>query len=385
VTGARSKLGFIYRGGLIALLVCACSGEDPAGRASTERESDELLVYTVNYPLAYFAERIAGSQAEVRFPAPADIDPADWSPTPGEVAQFQKADLILLNGGGYARWLERASLRRARLIDTSTSFRAQRIELRGGISHAHGPSGEHSHTGTAATTWLDPTLAIEHARAIAEALARARPSRAAAFRERLAVLEADLIELDEQLAAATAKLGGMPILFSHPVYQYLTRRYGLNAVSLHWEPNEMPDESQWRRLGELIDERPVRWMIWEDRPLDATVERLRSLGIESVVLETCANTPHDGDYLEAMQLSITASHRADNPRRPVISEMGLTAVAPESDQFGSCAKNTSIKFENGNRGDSGSVMLVARYRDSSCATAECWASARDGSRHSPLL
>ena len=35
-----------------------------------------LNIYTVNYPLAYFAERIAGDQAKVVFPAPPGVDPA---------------------------------------------------------------------------------------------------------------------------------------------------------------------------------------------------------------------------------------------------------------------------------------------------------------------
>ncbi len=306
MTGTRSILGCVYRGWLIALLVCACSGEDPAGRAPTERGPDELLVYSVNYPLAYFAEQIAASQAEVRFPTPADIDPADWSPTPEEVAQFQEADLILLNGGGYARWLERASLRRARLVDTSTSFRDQLIELRGGISHVHGPSGEDSHTGTATTTWLDPALAIEQARAIAEALARARPSRAAAFRERLAALEAELIELDEQLAAATAKLGGMPILFSHPVYQYLEQRYHLNGRSLHWEPDEVPEPEMWHELEASLENHPARLMIWEAEPRAETVRRLDALGIRITVFSPCANAPAEGNWISTMRAGAVA-------------------------------------------------------------------------------
>jgi hypothetical protein len=80
-------------------------------------------------------------------------------------------------------------------------------------------------------------------------------------------------------------------------------------VSLHWEPNVIPDESQWRRLEELIHDRAGRWMIWEDRPLEATVERLRSAGIESVVLTPCANTPQDGDYLAAMRRGIAELKR----------------------------------------------------------------------------
>ena len=195
---------------------------------------------------------------------------------------------------------------RSRLVNTSEAFRSRYIPLEDAVTHGHGPEGEHSHEGYAFTTWLDPGLAVEHARAILEAFAEVRPQDELAFREAFASLEADLVDLDRQLDEWSRRVGDTPLIFSHPVYQYLTRRYGLNTVSLHWEPNETPDETQWRRLEELIHNRGGRWMIWEDRPLDATVERLRSSGIESVVLAPCANMPRDGDYLAAMVRGITA-------------------------------------------------------------------------------
>jgi zinc transport system substrate-binding protein len=253
VIGARSTLECAYRGGLIALLVCACSGEDSVDRAPTEREPDDLLVYAVNYPLAYFAGRIAGDDAEVRYPVPAGIDPADWSPTPGEVAEFQQADLILLNGGDYARWLQRASLRRGRRIDTWSGFRDRLIELRGGISHAHGP------------------------------------------------LETELVELDEQLVAASAKLRDTPILFSHPVYQYFERRYRLNGRSLHWEPGEVPEPKMWRALEASLENHPARLMLWEAEPAPETVRRLDALGVHIAVFSPCANTPANGNWLSTIR------------------------------------------------------------------------------------
>ena len=69
-----------------------------------------LKVYTVNYPLAYFAERIGGDYVEVIFPAPPDIDPAFWTPDGATIGGYQNADLIILNGAGYAKWTEKVSL-----------------------------------------------------------------------------------------------------------------------------------------------------------------------------------------------------------------------------------------------------------------------------------
>ncbi len=190
------------------------------------------------------------------FPAQGDEDPAYWSPAPEVIAAYQGADLILLNGAGYAAWVQRASLPRARLVDTSGSFRDQLIPLEESVTHSHGPQGAHTHTGKAFTTWLDPSLAILQAQAVRDAFAKARPDREATFQQGFEALEADLRDLDQRLTTAAAAIGDTPLLFSHPVYQYLIRRYGLNARSVHWEPDQPPTEAMWRELEELTAAHP---------------------------------------------------------------------------------------------------------------------------------
>ena len=235
---------------------------DDAARRVDPEATGPLTVYVVHYPLRYFAERIGGEFVRVVFPAPTDVDPADWSPDAETVAAYQAADLVLLNGASYARWVQRASLPRARLVDTSAAFRDRLIAQDAATTHIHGPEGAHSHADVAFTTWLDPALAILQARAVANAFAEARPEHEAAFGAGLAALETALGELDARLAEATRAIGETPLLFSHPVYQYFARRYGLNARSLHWEPDEPPDEPAWRALEELLVEHPARSMIW---------------------------------------------------------------------------------------------------------------------------
>jgi zinc transport system substrate-binding protein len=291
---------------LAAVLACG-----PGERAEEARQVDSeaggpLTVYVVNYPLRYFAERIGGELVRVVFPAPADVDPAHWSPDAETVAAYQGADLILLNGAGYARWLERASLPRARLVDTSAAFRDRLIAQDAAASHIHGPEGAHTHAELAFTAWLDPKLAILQARAVADAFTAARPEHEAAFGAGIAALEGAMGELDTRLAEAARTIGETPLLFSHPVYQYFARRYGLNARSLHWEPDEPPDERAWRALEELLAEHPASWMIWEATPAEATVRRLEALGVRSIVYSPCANAPEQGDFLGVMRSNAAA-------------------------------------------------------------------------------
>ncbi len=52
------------------------------------------VVYTVNYPLQFFAKAIGGDDLDVVFPAPPDVDPADWTPNVDTLLDYQAADLM---------------------------------------------------------------------------------------------------------------------------------------------------------------------------------------------------------------------------------------------------------------------------------------------------
>ncbi len=138
----------------------------PASWAGSN-STGKLTVYVVNYPLQYFAERIGVEHVNVVFPAPADVDPAYWMPDTQTIAAYQQADLILLNGANYARWLNKATLPRSRMVNTSAGFKDQYIEAAEILTHSHGSEGEHAHESLAFTTWIDFILAARQAKAIA--------------------------------------------------------------------------------------------------------------------------------------------------------------------------------------------------------------------------
>ncbi len=283
-------------------LLFGCGGGGVEEVVEESAGSKALLVATVNYPLMYFAERIGGDHVELIFLVPADEDPAFWSPDAEAIAAYQQADLILLNGAGYAKWIERASLPPSRIENTSAGISDRLIKLTEISTHSHGPEGEHEHTGSAFTTWLDLELAKAQALTITEAMIRTRPEKESDFRSALAALEADLSALDERLSAAGAKLSSVPLIFSHPVYQYLERRYGLNGLSVHWEPNESPNMKE---LSNLLDHHPARWVVWEGEALAESISQLETAGVSSVVFDPCGNRPAEGDFLTVMDANVT--------------------------------------------------------------------------------
>ena len=272
-----------------------------------------LTIYTVNYPLQYFAQRIAGNMAEVVFPAPPDVDPAFWLPSPPVIREYQKADLILLNGAGYAKWIQKVSLPNLRTVDTSADFKDRLIASRGAVSHSHGPGGEHAHAGNAFTTWLDLSQAVRQARTIAEALKRRMPEATDLFEKNMHSLERDLLELDNRILQTVARNPGQPLVASHPVYQYLARAYGLNIESVMWEGGEYPEPEQWARLRQLLKRHPADWMVWESKPKPGSVKRLRELGVSSLIFDPASNRPEEGDFMAVMERNLDYLEQAYKP------------------------------------------------------------------------
>jgi zinc transport system substrate-binding protein len=259
----------------------AASAAAPAGAP--------LDVVAVNTPLAAFAKLIGGDLVDVTMPVPDDRDPAFWAPRAEDVARMQKAAVIVLNGAGHEKWRASTSLPESRVVDTADRFKSQWIETSEGVTHSHGVEGAHSHKGVAFTTWVDPALAVEQADAIRAAFAKARPDAAATFMANYTTLKTELESIDRELEGAIHNQQSLPIVMSHPVYDYLIRRFALNARTVHWEPEEMPPQEEWDALAALLKEHPARWMVWEDTPSDAIRAKLLEHGVECVVFRPAGN------------------------------------------------------------------------------------------------
>lgn len=289
------------------LLLAACK---PAAPGGAEPAAGKPRVLSANYPLHYFATRIGGKSIEAAFPAPADEDPAFWQPSDEELAAYQSAALILMNGATYSKWAEKASLPASKTVDTSAAFKDKLIEIKDATTHSHGPAGEHSHSGTAFTTWTDLQQAVQQADAVRAALARLLPEKAADFDVAFQSLKDDLESLDARLVKVGERLAKAPLVASHPVYHYWARRYGFHVEAVLWEPETVPDEKAMEELKAVLARHPAKWMVWEGDPAAESVAKLDALGVRSVVFDPCGNKPDEGDFLSVMRANVEALEKA---------------------------------------------------------------------------
>jgi zinc transport system substrate-binding protein len=297
----RSTLALLLSACLLVLALAGCRPRVDQAAASASRRP---RVCATSYPLFYFAQRLAGDRAEVVFPAPPNEDPVFWRPSREVIRQYQQADLVLLNGADFEKWVNTTSLPLAPQVDTSAGFKSEWLMFPEVITHSHGPQGMHSHGNVDYNTWLDPLLALRQAETAASALGRLFPEREAAIRQRSQELRRDLLGLDQQLRDLSLRLAGQPLLASHPVYAYLARRYHWALLSVHWEPDEPVPEAQWAAFDALRARHPGTLMLWEEEPLPAVRAELQKRGVRPVVFETCGNRPPAGDYLQAMRRNI---------------------------------------------------------------------------------
>lgn len=296
--------GLLYL--LILLILSSCIDRKEDSSSITDQKP---TVAVVNYPLYYFAKTIGGDHVTVYLPAIGG-DPAYWKLSSKQVINFQKADLILTNGAGYAQWIEKASLPLSKIVNTSALFKDQWIETELGVTHSHGPDGEHVHKGTAFTTWLNFKFAIIQAESVHQALVDLLPELTDQLNRNFNQLRNTLLDFDERMEDLAERLHDEQLVASHPVYQYLERGYSLSVNSMHWDPKEMPAEDQWKRSIDLFKDSKVRIMIWEDDPTEEIKLKMDELGVLAVVFDPCSNKPVENDLEHVMNQNLQQLEKA---------------------------------------------------------------------------
>lgn len=96
------------------------------------------------------------------------------------------------------------------------------------------------------------------------------------------------------------------MVFSHPVYQYLQRRFGMDGESVHFEPDMRPGEAAIEELDALLASRPSGWFIWEGTPIEENRRLIEDLDLQGIVLDPGGAPPETGDLLDVLDSNVAA-------------------------------------------------------------------------------
>jgi zinc transport system substrate-binding protein len=298
---------------LIAALTLGCERSTPesAPAPSSSGAPAAGRVMSTFYPCQFFAERIAGGLVRVECPVPPDADPIFWQPDRDTVARFRDADLIVINGAEYEKWVASASLPLSRVCDTAQPFAGEFLKFQT-TTHSHGASGPHSHEGTDGHTWMDPINATRQAEQIMFAMSRRWPQHERAFRDNYQTLAVDLGHLSERLKALSPAVSEVRLMATHPAYNYLAKRCGWTITNVNLAPDAAPVESDLQSVGSAIaasgSGRVV--LLFESQPVAPVLDALRRWpSVRAVVFDPCETLVPEKrsageDYLSQMNANI---------------------------------------------------------------------------------
>lgn len=231
-------------GAIVATVIslAGCSSAAPSVGASGEPKA--LKVVATTTVLADMVTQVGGPNVSVTSIVPKGGVVETFDPSPKDVSAVSDADLIVMNGLGLDAWLEPVIGSAAK--DVPVVRLAENLP---GVDYVAGEDNEAYNP----HLWLDVTYGEKYAARIAEALATARPPKAAAFRAGGDAYAARLAALDRYVREqiATIPEASRKLVSFHEAFPYFAKAYGLEIVgSVVQVPGQDPSAGE---VAALID------------------------------------------------------------------------------------------------------------------------------------
>ena len=159
--------------------------------------------------------------------------PHTYTLKPSDAEALQTARVVFWMGPGLERFLVKpleALAGKAHIVALSETPGLARYRVRQGGPWEPDSDGEEIAGTTDMHMWLDPVNAARMADQIASVLGEADPSSAAAYRANAEQLKHRIAALGKEMQDALAPLGKKPFIVFHDAYQYLEKRFALNAA-----------------------------------------------------------------------------------------------------------------------------------------------------------
>jgi zinc/manganese transport system substrate-binding protein len=252
------------------------------------------------------AARVGGSAVSVEsIITDPDRDPHEYQADPRDRLAVSRAQVVVVNGGGYDDFLEQLLTNApdtTEVVDAADASGLDRHPADGGFN-------EH--------VWYDLDAVSKVAGAIADELGAVKPSREAEFAANLASFRKDLDSLEAEEAAIRATAAGEGVAITEPVPLYMTEALGLEnrtaaAFSEAVEEGDDVAPAVLRDQLALLSEHRVAVLAYNEQTTGATTEQvLAAAEAAGVPVVGVRETLPDGqDYVEWMQHDLDAFRTA---------------------------------------------------------------------------
>lgn len=233
-----AAIGILFAGSVIV-------SRNMSSPAPTSFASRPISVRTTVFPYAEVARAVIGSDvvspnaetADIRAITPVGVEPHDFEPTPGDIAELIDADIVIYNGAGLDSWVEEAVRER----QTATSKITINVSDIAPTKIANDPH-----------FWLS----IDNLSALASTLAPTAIT-TKQFIDQLAALDAAYRTTLEHCRRTDAIVG-------HRAFDYIAQRYHTNFISIRdINPEQEPSPQRIATIIDTMRQKNIRYILTE--------------------------------------------------------------------------------------------------------------------------
>jgi zinc/manganese transport system substrate-binding protein len=230
-----------------ALVLAAVTAVTACAAAHRPGVTDGTLAVVATTPeVADFVRQVGGAAVSVTQIIQPNVDPHEYEPTPADIAAIGRATLVVKNGVGLEKWLDRTI--------SSSGFHGTVVDSSTGVNVRPGDPGNPEMAEGDPHIWHDPWNAEIMVRTIEAGLAAADPSHRTDFATRLAAYDARLGRLDRanEKAFATLPVGDRKLVTNHDAFGYYVDRYHLQFVGSVIPSVDTSAELSTRQVTDLV-------------------------------------------------------------------------------------------------------------------------------------
>lgn len=235
-----------------------------------------LQVSASFYPLYFFSSQIGGVRADVHNITPAGSEPHDYDPTTRDIADIEKGNMLVLNGGVEA-WGNKIKNNltgtNVKVVVAGEGLLSKQLRSEGMAKDPH--------------VWLDPELAKKEAGKITQGYIAIDPSNANFYKENQTVLDRKLDQLDSEYKAGLVNCQNRDIITSHAAFAYLAQRYGLRQIAISGlSPDEEPSGQKLAEVADFAKKNNVKYIFFESLVSPKLSETIANeIGAKTLVLD----------------------------------------------------------------------------------------------------
>ncbi len=279
---------------LLSLLIGGC-GTTSSEQSSTPKE--QIRVLTGIYPLYDFAKHIGSDKISVKNIVPAGAEPHDWEPSPQDIAEITKADVLILSGSGMEPWADKVLgvidqnkvtvIYAAQNINLLEPLSNEQVENSGQHEDKHStdthqtatdqtkePSPDqdlhaedkhdHDHAGKDPHIWLDPLNAKTMVDTILAGLVKVDEKNKAVYEANAEAYKKELDQLHEEYQTGLANAKLREFITSHAAFGYLAERYQLIQIPVRGLAAESePSPADMATIIKLAQEKNINYIFFE--------------------------------------------------------------------------------------------------------------------------